>query len=64
MFAPLLLLSFLSFVVSSSPAWAVATEFIGPAIGVIDGDTIEVLHNKRPERVRLNGIQKEMLLEV
>jgi len=25
-------------------------------IGVLDGDTIEVLHKKRPERIRLSGI--------
>jgi endonuclease YncB( thermonuclease family) len=25
-------------------------------VGVLDGDTIEVLHNKHPERIRLNGI--------
>src|SRR5437868_11708187 len=39
--------------------------FIGPATGgefnarvirVLDGDTMEVLHNQRPERVRLMGI--------
>jgi endonuclease YncB( thermonuclease family) len=33
-----------------------AADFLGPVIGVLDGDTIEVLHNQRPERVCLNGI--------
>lgn len=33
-----------------------ATEFSGPVVAVLDGDTIEVLHNNRPERIRLNGI--------
>ena len=28
----------------------------GPVVSVLDGDTIEVLHNNRPERVRLSGI--------
>jgi len=35
------------------PAFA---DFSGPAISILDGDTIEVLHNNRPERIRLNGI--------
>jgi endonuclease YncB( thermonuclease family) len=33
-----------------------ATDFIGPVVSVLDGDTIEVLHNTRSERIRLNGI--------
>jgi endonuclease YncB( thermonuclease family) len=28
----------------------------GPVVSVLDGDTIEVLHNNRTERIRLNGI--------
>jgi len=32
------------------------TEFHGKVIAIIDGDTIEVLHNKTTERIRLNGI--------
>ena len=31
-------------------------DFSGPVVSVLDGDTIEVLHNKRPERIRLSGI--------
>ena len=31
-------------------------EFSGPVVGVLDGDTIEVLHHQRPERIRLSGI--------
>jgi micrococcal nuclease len=30
--------------------------FVGPVVSVLDGDTIEVLHNTTPERVRLIGI--------
>jgi len=31
-------------------------DFSGPVISVLDGDTIEVLHNHRAERIRLSGI--------
>jgi endonuclease YncB( thermonuclease family) len=30
--------------------------FTGPVASVLDGDTIEVLHNTHPERIRLSGI--------
>ena len=33
-----------------------AADFSGPVDGVLDGDTIEVLHNQQPERIRLSGI--------
>ena len=33
-----------------------AADFSGPVVSVLDGDTIEVLHNQRPERIRLSGI--------
>ena len=33
-----------------------ASEFSGSVISVLDGDTIDVLHNNRSERIRLNGI--------
>ena len=33
-----------------------AADFTGPVVSVLDGDTIEVLHNTHPERVRLSGI--------
>lgn len=32
------------------------TELIGKVVGVLDGDTLEVLHNTHPERIRLSGI--------
>lgn len=35
---------------------ALADEFAGRVVGVIDGDTIDVLHNGHAERIRLNGI--------
>lgn len=35
---------------------AVAADFTGPVVSILDGDTIEVLHNARAERIRLNGI--------
>lgn len=33
-----------------------AGEFSGQVVGVIDGDTIDVLHDERAERIRLKGI--------
>jgi len=33
-----------------------AADFTGLVFSVLDGDTIEVLHNTRPERIRLSGI--------
>jgi endonuclease YncB( thermonuclease family) len=35
---------------------AVAEDFSGLVISVLNGDTIEVLHRRHPERMRLNGI--------
>ena len=35
---------------------AAATEFYGPVVSVLDGDTVEVLHSNYPERIRLSGI--------
>ena len=44
---------FLTLLLASS---ALAGEFNGPVVSVLDGDTIEVLHNQHPERIRLSGI--------
>lgn len=33
-----------------------AADFTGPVVSVLDGDTLEVLHNQHPERIRLSGI--------
>ena len=33
-----------------------AADFSGPVVTVLDGDTIDVLHNRHAERIRLNGI--------
>lgn len=35
---------------------ATAADFSGQVVGVLDGDTIDVLHNSQAERIRLNGI--------
>jgi micrococcal nuclease len=35
---------------------AIAADFTGEVIRVLDGDTIEVLHEKKSERIRLYGI--------
>jgi endonuclease YncB( thermonuclease family) len=34
----------------------VSADFTGPVVSVLDGDTIEVLHNGIAERIRLSGI--------
>ena len=44
-----LLVTFFSSLVSAS-------EITGSVVSVIDGDTIEVLHNNKAERIRLSGI--------
>jgi endonuclease YncB( thermonuclease family) len=33
-----------------------AVDFSGPVVSILDGDTLEVLHNNRPEPIRLSGI--------
>jgi micrococcal nuclease len=38
------------------PTIVCAADFSGPVVSVLDGDTIEVLHNHHAERIRLNGI--------
>ena len=35
---------------------SIASTFTGNVVSVLDGDTIEVLHNQHPERIRLYGI--------
>ena len=35
---------------------AFAADFSGPVVGIIDGDTLDVLHDSQAERIRLNGI--------
>ena len=39
-----------------APGTAIVADFTGQVVGVIDGDTLEVLHNQIPERIRLSGI--------
>lgn len=34
---------------------AFAADFTGLVVSVLDGDTLEVLHNQHPDRIRLNG---------
>src|SRR5690349_12788207 len=38
------------------PSIVCAADFSGPVVSVLDGDTIEVLHNQSPKRIRLHGI--------
>ena len=35
---------------------ALAADFTGPVVSVLDGDTIEVLNGHHADRIRLNGI--------
>jgi endonuclease YncB( thermonuclease family) len=44
-----------SLVVFLSPYFCFA-DFTGPVVSVLDGDTIEILHKQRPERIRLSSI--------
>ena len=39
-----------------TPSVEAAFPFTGKVVAVLDGDTIEVLHNGKAERIRLNGI--------
>ena len=48
-----LILSSFLFLFSYSLATA---DFSGPVVSVLDGATIEVLHNQHSERIRLSGI--------
>ena len=34
----------------------ITADFTGQEVGVLDGNTIDIRHNDRSERVRLNGI--------
>jgi endonuclease YncB( thermonuclease family) len=43
----------IAFILVGSEARA---DFTGPVVSVLDGHTIEVLHNTYPERIRLSGI--------
>ena len=36
--------------------YACFAEFFGPVVSVLDGDTLDVLHNDQAERIRLSGI--------
>jgi endonuclease YncB( thermonuclease family) len=36
--------------------YSALADFTGPVVSVLDGDTLEVLHDQHPERIRLNGI--------
>ena len=38
------------------PAFGLAADCSGSVTAILDGDTIEVLHNNHAERIRLNGI--------
>ena len=41
---------------NTPPATIVLANFSGPVVSILDGDTLEVLHNHRAERIRLSRI--------
>ena len=43
-------------VVISLTAASGYADFTDPVVSVLDGDTLEVLHNQHPARIRFNGI--------
>jgi len=51
----ILSVSTVGFFISTFSA-VLALDFTAPVVSVLDGDTIEVLHNQHPERIRLSGI--------
>jgi endonuclease YncB( thermonuclease family) len=51
----ILAVSILGFFISTFSA-VLALDFTGPVVSVLDGDTLEVLHNNHPERIGLSGI--------
>jgi len=51
----ILSVSTLGFFISTFSA-VLALDFTGPVVSVLDGDTLEVLHNQHPTRIRLSGI--------
>ena len=55
-FSPLRSLSGSLLFVFLVTAQVVAVDFTGRVVGIIDGDTIEVLNGHHADRIRLNGI--------
>jgi len=53
-FIPTILACILHVVSIGTPSFA--TEVTHRVVSVLDGDTLEVLHNQHPERIRLGGI--------
>lgn len=49
-------LALLLLILLVTPSVEAAFPFTGKVVAVLDGDTIEVLHNGKAERIRLNGI--------
>lgn len=47
---------FLIYLLLLLPTYANAATITGKVIKVLDGDTIDILYNNKPERIRFNGI--------
>ena len=52
----LLNIALVGFLVFPVCSYSIAADFSGSVVSILDGDTIEVLHNQHPERIRLSGI--------
>ena len=50
----LITIAIFNLLIAPGELWA--NDFTGPVVSVLDGDTIKVLHNQHPERIRLSGI--------
>jgi len=50
------ILAILAALLITLPAYALDNPFSGQVVGIIDGDTIDVLVDRSPVRVRLHGI--------
>lgn len=48
--------AFLASLLASNASVVLAVDFSGQVVGVLDGDTLEVLHNGKAQRIRLKGI--------
>ena len=46
----------LTITISLLPSLAISADFTGKVVGVIDGDSIRVMHEGKAEQIRLSGI--------
>ena len=46
----------LTITISLLPSLAISADFTGKVVGVIDGDSIRVMHEGKAEQIRLSGV--------